>query len=75
MGNILQNIPESVKDDPTLPRSKTANCKCGHNEAVFLHTDTGQTDSLALVFVCCTCGNKWVNAGSSGPESSRDIRT
>jgi DNA-directed RNA polymerase II subunit RPB9 len=66
VGNILQNIPGSVRDDPTLPKSKKAHCgNCGHNEAVFLHTDTGQTDSLALVFVCCNCEHKWVNSGSA----------
>jgi len=63
VGNVLHTVPSAVSDDPTLARSKRANCaNCGHNEAVFFQSDTKDTrsDSLALVFVCCNCDHKWV---------------
>ena len=44
--NVLHTVPGSVSDDPTLPRSHNSNCEsCGHNEAVFFQSDTGQSDS------------------------------
>ena len=59
--NVLHTVPSAIVDDPTLPRSQKAACEnCGHNEAVFFQSDTGQSDSLALIFVCCGCGHKWV---------------
>lgn len=62
VGNILHTVPSAVSDDPTLARSQNANCaNCGHNEAVFFMSDSTQSDSLALIFVCCNCDYKWVN--------------
>lgn len=62
VGNILHTVPSAVSDDPTLARSQNANCaNCGHNEAVFFMSDSTQSDSLALIFVCCNCDHKWVN--------------
>ena len=62
VGNILNTVPGSVSDDPTLARSQNAHCaNCGHNEAVFFMSDSTQSDSLALIFVCCNCDHKWVN--------------
>lgn len=62
VGNILHTVPSAVSDDPTLARSQKANCSnCGHNEAVFFQSDIAQSDSLALIFVCCNCDHKWVN--------------
>ncbi len=62
VGNILHTVPSAVSDDPTLARSQNANCaNCGHNEAVFFMSDSTQSDSLALIFVCCNCDFKWVN--------------
>jgi len=59
--NALHTVPGAISDDPTLPRSQNAACaNCGHNEAVFFQSDTGQSDSLALIFVCCNCGHRWV---------------
>jgi DNA-directed RNA polymerase subunit M/transcription elongation factor TFIIS len=58
-GNILHTVPSAVSDDPTLARSQQANCaNCGHHEAVFFQSDTNQSDSLALIFVCCNCDHK-----------------
>lgn len=55
-------MPSSIADDPTLARSSKANClNCGHNVAVFFQSSIAQSDSLALIFVCCNCGHKWVN--------------
>jgi DNA-directed RNA polymerase II subunit RPB9 len=62
VGNILHTVPSSISDDPTLARSQKANCaNCGRHEAVFFQSDVAQSDSLALIFVCCNCGHKWVN--------------
>lgn len=62
VGNILHTVPSAVSDDPTLARSQTTICgNCGHNEAVFFQSDIAQSDSLALIFVCCNCDHKWVN--------------
>mmetsp|Transcript_23310 Transcript_23310/g.43281 ORF Transcript_23310/g.43281 Transcript_23310/m.43281 type:complete len:165 (+) Transcript_23310:207-701(+) len=62
VGNILHTVPSAVSDDPTLARSQNANCaNCGHHEAVFFMSDVTQSDSLALIFVCCNCDHKWVN--------------
>mmetsp|Transcript_4456 Transcript_4456/g.10799 ORF Transcript_4456/g.10799 Transcript_4456/m.10799 type:complete len:161 (-) Transcript_4456:41-523(-) len=62
VGNILHTVPSAVSDDPTLARSQNANCaNCGNNEAVFFMSDSTQSDSLALIFVCCNCDHKWVN--------------
>ncbi len=59
--NVLHTVPSAVSDDPTLARSQNAACEnCGHHEAVFFQSDTGQSDSLALIFVCCNCDHKWV---------------
>jgi len=61
VGNVLSTVPGAVSDDPTLPRSQNASCaNCGHNEAVFFQSDTGHSDTLALIFVCCNCEHKWV---------------
>mmetsp|Transcript_1612 Transcript_1612/g.2292 ORF Transcript_1612/g.2292 Transcript_1612/m.2292 type:complete len:186 (-) Transcript_1612:349-906(-) len=61
VGNVLHTVPGAISDDPTLPRSQNASCmNCGHHEAVFFQSDTGQSDSLALIFVCCNCEHKWV---------------
>jgi len=61
VGNVLHTVPGAISDDPTLPRSHNASCEnCGHHEAVFFQSDTGQSDSLALIFVCCNCDHKWV---------------
>jgi DNA-directed RNA polymerase II subunit RPB9 len=62
VGNILHTVPSAISDDPTLARSQKANCSnCGHYEAVFFQSDIAQSDSLALIFVCCNCDHKWVN--------------
>ena len=62
VGNILHTVPSAVADDPTLARSQNAKCaNCNHHEAVFFQSDIAQADSLALIFVCCNCGHKWVN--------------
>jgi len=62
VGNILHTVPSAISDDPTLARSSKAKCEsCGHNEAVFFQSDVAQSDSLALIFVCCNCDYKWVN--------------
>ena len=59
--NVLHTVPSAISDDPTLARSQNAACEsCGHHEAVFFQSDTGQSDSLALIFVCCRCDHKWV---------------
>ena len=61
VGNILHTVPSAISDDATLARSTKANCaNCGHNEAVFFQSDAAQSDSLALIFVCCNCDYKWV---------------
>lgn len=62
---VLHTVPSAVRDDPTLTRSTDGSnaCEvCNCNEAVFFHSDTGQSDSLALIFVCCNpqCDHKWV---------------
>jgi DNA-directed RNA polymerase II subunit RPB9 len=62
IGNILHTVPSAVSDDPTLARSNKIHCtNCGHNEAVFFQSDVAQSDSLALIFVCCNCDHKWMN--------------
>ena len=62
VGNILHTVPSAIKDDPTLARSQNAKCSnCNHHEAVFFQSDIAQSDSLALIFVCCNCEHKWVN--------------
>ena len=59
--NILHTVPSAISDDPTLARTTKANCEnCGHNEAVFFQSSVAQSDSLALIFVCCNCDHKWV---------------
>ena len=59
--NVLHTVPGAISDDPTLPRSQNTPCEnCGHPEAVFFQSDTGQSDSLALIFVCCNCEHRWV---------------
>ena len=63
VGNVLNNVPSAVSDDPTLARSQNINCaSCGHHEAVFFQSDTSdaRSDTLALIFVCCNCDHKWV---------------
>jgi DNA-directed RNA polymerase II subunit RPB9 len=63
VGNVLNNVPSAVSDDPTLARSQNINCaSCGHHEAVFFQSDTSdaRSDTLALIFVCCNCDYKWV---------------
>lgn len=58
--NVLHTIPGAISDDPTLPRSQNVQCEnCGMNEAVFFQSDAGQSDSLALIFVCCHCQHRW----------------
>ena len=60
--NILHTVPGAIADDPTLARSQNAKCpNCEHHEAVFFQSDVAQADSLALIFVCCSCAHKWVN--------------
>lgn len=62
IGNILHTVPSAVSDDPTLARSNQAYCSnCGHHQAVFFQSDVAQSDSLALIFVCCNCDHKWMN--------------
>lgn len=59
--NVLSKVSGAIADDPTLPRSQNAACEnCGHHEAVFFQSDTGQSDTLALIFVCCNCEHRWV---------------
>ncbi len=59
--NVLHTVPGAISDDPTLPRTQNVHCdNCGSNEAVFFQSDTGQSDSLALIFVCCNCEYRWV---------------
>jgi DNA-directed RNA polymerase II subunit RPB9 len=63
VGNMLNNVPSAVSDDPTLARSQNVNCaSCGHHEAVFFQSDTSdaRNDTLALIFVCCNCDHKWI---------------
>lgn len=60
--NILHTVPSAISDDPTLARTQKANCEnCGNQEAVFFQSSIAQSDSLALIFVCCNCDHKWVN--------------
>jgi DNA-directed RNA polymerase II subunit RPB9 len=60
--NILHTVPSAISDDPTLARTQKANCEnCGNQEAVFFQSAIAQSDSLALIFVCCNCDHKWVN--------------
>lgn len=60
--NILHTVPSAISDDPTLARTNKANCdNCGNQEAVFFQSSIAQSDSLALIFVCCNCDKKWVN--------------
>lgn len=62
VGNVLNNVPSAVSDDPTLARSFDAQCEnCGHNVAVFFQPSDARSDTLALIFVCCNCDHKWVN--------------
>ena len=61
--NVLHKVLSAVSDDPALPRTSNENCEsCGFNEAVFFQSDTSdvRNDTLALIFVCCNCGHKWV---------------
>merc|ERR1719203_22039 len=61
--NVLHKVPSAVSDDPSLPRTQNESCEsCGYNEAVFFQSDTSdvRNDTLALIFVCCSCGHKWV---------------
>jgi DNA-directed RNA polymerase II subunit RPB9 len=59
--NVLHTVPGAIIDDPTLPRSQNASCdNCGHHEAVFFQSDTGQSDSLTLIYVCTNCEHKKV---------------
>lgn len=61
VGNILHTVPSAISEDPCLARSQKENCaNCGHHEAVFFQSDVAQSDSLALIFVCCNCDHKWV---------------
>ena len=63
LGNVLNNVPSAVSDDPTLARSQNIICaSCKHHEAVFFQSDTSdaRSDTLALIFVCCNCDHKWV---------------
>ena len=61
--NVLHKVSSAVSDDPALPRTLNESCEsCGYNEAVFFQSDTSdvRSDTLALIFVCCSCGHKWV---------------
>jgi len=61
--NVLHKVLSAVSDDPALPKTTNENCEsCGFNEAVFFQSDTSdvRNDTLALIFVCCSCGHKWV---------------
>ena len=64
IGNdVLNNVPSSGSDDPTLARSQNENCSnCGHTESVFFQPSDARSDStLAIIFVCCNYdNNKWV---------------
>jgi len=71
--NALHTVPGNVSDDPTLPRSHDAECSnCGHNEAVFFQSDTGQSGSLSLIYVCCNCGHKWVDSQKEKDEGGEE---
>ena len=60
--DVLANVLSTLVDDPTLARSSATNCeKCGFNEAVFFQSTEKGMDSLALIFICCECGHKWVS--------------
>ena len=56
----INSIPSSVSDDPTMTRSK-GKCPapgCGGTDLVV--TRGGNKSSLEVIFVCATCGHKWV---------------
>eukprot|EP00742_Colponemidia_sp_Colp-10_P006808 GILJ01007295.1.p1 GENE.GILJ01007295.1~~GILJ01007295.1.p1 ORF type:complete len:123 (+),score=11.48 GILJ01007295.1:29-397(+) len=52
--------PEIVTD-PTLPRTKNANCpnECDKKEAVFFQAPSKGDEGMKLVFVCTTCKTYW----------------
>mmetsp|Transcript_23611 Transcript_23611/g.30857 ORF Transcript_23611/g.30857 Transcript_23611/m.30857 type:complete len:115 (+) Transcript_23611:228-572(+) len=58
----LDIIPNDIVEDPTLQRSNDAQCQaCNNTEAVFLQAEqSAKSESLALIFICCACGHKWV---------------
>jgi len=58
----LDTINPEVVQDPTLQRHPATSCdNCGHHTAVLFQAESGATAaSLSLIFVCCTCGFKWV---------------
>jgi len=58
----LDVILSDVNKDPTLQRSKEVECaSCGHQEAVFFQAEQhAKSTALNLIFVCCECGNKWM---------------
>jgi DNA-directed RNA polymerase II subunit RPB9 len=59
----LENVLSDLNKDPTLQRSHTVDCpNCSHNEAVFFQADvTLKSTKLTLVFICCSCGWKWMD--------------
>jgi len=59
----LEVINEDVNKDPTLQRARAVVCeKCAHNEAVFfLAEQNAKSKKLSLVYVCCSCGHKWMD--------------
>jgi len=57
-------VPEGVMNDPSLARNYNYTCEfCPSKTAVFYKlADTIVPDAMALVFVCCGCGN-WRKEG------------
>lgn len=64
--NTLDTISPSMAQDPTLYHARIeGGCKaptCPGQEAVLFQAESGtKANSLKLVFVCKTCGHKWIN--------------
>ena len=60
--SLLSNVASSLVDDPTLSRTHDGNCpECHGKEAVFFQSEVDGQDALPLIFICVTCGFKWVN--------------
>jgi len=59
----LEVILSDVNKDPTLQRSRDIVCaNCSMSEAVLFQAEqTVKSTSLNLVFVCCSCGYKWMD--------------
>eukprot|EP01031_Cornospumella_fuschlensis_P027589 gene27589-33322_t len=59
----LEVINSDLNKDPTLQRTRDVVCEeCHNNEAVFFQAEqTAKSVALTLVYVCCSCGKKWMD--------------